>query len=67
MSEILTITELAQLLKLSKRSCQELCSARGRARMKDPLPMIRLGGRVRFLKAEVENWLHRLQDKGRAA
>jgi excisionase family DNA binding protein len=66
MSELLTINELAQLLKISKRSCQELCSARGRARFTDPLPTIRLGGRVRFLKHEVEAWLVRLQE-GKAA
>jgi excisionase family DNA binding protein len=63
MSDLLTIEELAALLKLSKRSVYELCSERGRARMKDPLPVIRLGRHVRFLKPAVEAWLQKLQDK----
>jgi predicted DNA-binding transcriptional regulator AlpA len=63
MSELLTIDDLAKYLKLSKRSCYELTKARTRARQKHPVPLIRINGHARFVKADVENWIQKLREE----
>jgi excisionase family DNA binding protein len=62
MSEILTIDELSAWLKVSKRSVYELVSARGRARMKFPLPVLRIGSTIRFVRSDVESWINKLKE-----
>ena len=57
MPEILTIDELAALLKMSRRSIYEMTNARGRERMDHPLPCLRLNGAVRFRRSDIEKWL----------
>jgi predicted DNA-binding transcriptional regulator AlpA len=59
--EILTINDLAQLLKMSKRQVYEMCTERTRnGNMKrNPLPKLKINGNVRFLRADVEAWLQR--------
>ena len=57
MPEILTIDELATLLKMSRRSVYEMTNARGRERMSVPLPVLRINGSVRFRKQDIEKWL----------
>jgi predicted DNA-binding transcriptional regulator AlpA len=63
MSELLTIDDLAPILKLSKRSLYELTRARVRAKQKHPLPMIRINGNVRFVRADVERWIEQLKQE----
>jgi hypothetical protein len=62
MSEILTITELAALLKMSKRQIYTMCETRTRnGSMKDrPLPVLKINGNLRFRKVDVDSWLTRL-------
>jgi excisionase family DNA binding protein len=62
MGEILTVSELAALLKMSRRQVYEMTSNRTRARQKDPLPLIRVNGNLRFSKTVVEAWLLRIQE-----
>lgn len=60
MSTILTIDELAAWLRISKRAVYELTSERGRARTEEnPLPVLRIGGAIRFVKEDVQAWLDR--------
>jgi len=60
MSEILTIDQLAEWLKISKRSVYEMTSARGRARMEqNPLPVLHIGGAIRFVREDVQAWIDR--------
>lgn len=63
MSEILTIDELSAWLKVSKRSVYELVSSRGRARMKHPLPVLRIGSTIRFVREDVQAWINQLKEK----
>ena len=63
MSELLTFEELADWLKLSKRSCYELTNARVRARQRFPLPFIKINGNTRFVRADVEAWLQKLREE----
>ena len=63
MSEILTIDEVASLLRVSKRSVYEWTSERGRERMKvNPFPVLRMNTTIRFVKADVEAWLSRQKE-----
>ena len=59
-TQILTIDELAEFLKMTRRQIYNLTRARGQARMDDPLPVLRINGNVRFRKCDVEAWLARL-------
>jgi excisionase family DNA binding protein len=57
--EILTVDELATLLKMSKRQVYEMTSTRTRTgtMKKNPLPVVRINGNLRFRKVDVEAWL----------
>lgn len=63
--ELLTIDDLAKLLKLSKRSVYEMTRARTRARMLERgekvLPMVRLNSHTRFLRSAVNKWVQESQ------
>jgi hypothetical protein len=63
MPELLTIEDLAKFLKLTKRSAYELTKARTRARQIHPVPMIRINSHPRFVRAEVEKWILKLQEE----
>ena len=63
MSELLTVDELAQWLKISPRSCRELCRTRVRDNQVHPLPIVRINRAVRFSREAVEQWLKELQEK----
>jgi excisionase family DNA binding protein len=62
MSELLTIDELSELLKMSRRQVYELTRVRTREKMTIPLPLIRINGNTRFLRSEVEKWLKKLAE-----
>lgn len=57
MGELLTITELASMLKLSKRTVCNLM-----VEHTNPLPALRLGRSVRFRRSDVEAWLAKLAE-----
>jgi predicted DNA-binding transcriptional regulator AlpA len=65
MGEILTIEELAALLKMSKKQIYTLCEKRTRnGSMKDhPLPVLKINGNLRFRKAAIEEWVALLESK----
>jgi predicted DNA-binding transcriptional regulator AlpA len=63
MTELLTLSDLAKLLKLSKTSAYNLTRARTRARMRSPIPMLRINGHSRFLSSDVEAWLQKLREE----
>ena len=60
MPEILTIDELAALLKMSRGQVYTMTRRRSQARMQHPLPVLRLNGNIRFRKSDVERWLEKL-------
>jgi excisionase family DNA binding protein len=62
MGEILTVQEVAALLKISKSQVYELANERTRTGevRKHPIPVVRIGTSVRFRKADVAGWLERL-------
>lgn len=62
-SQILTLEEVADRLKVSKRWVYE----KSRRRCLDPLPAIRIGRYLRFNWVDVSAWLHKNSNVGRAA
>ena len=64
MGEILTVIEVAALLKISKSQVYELANQETRTGelRKHPLPVLRIGTSVRFLKADVDSWLVKLAE-----
>jgi len=65
--EILTIQELASLLKMSRSQVYDLTRRRAQLRNEIPLPVLRINSNLRFRKSDVDAWLERLADQGRSA
>jgi predicted DNA-binding transcriptional regulator AlpA len=61
--EILTVEEVASLLRVSKWHVYELAKQRTKSGdVRDlPLPCLRFGKSIRFNKAAVEEWIERLE------
>lgn len=63
--EILTVAEVAAMLKFSKSQVYELakaCTRTGEVR-ENPLPCVRIGSSVRFRREDVEAWIETLVRK----
>lgn len=63
--EIMTASEVAALLKLSKSKVYELANERTRSGdlREHPLPALRFGASVRFRRSDVEAWIEKLVRK----
>ncbi len=60
---ILTIDEVASLLKVSRRSVYEWTSERGRERLKvNPFPVLRINSTIRFVREDVLAWINRQKE-----
>jgi hypothetical protein len=59
--ELLTVEELADLLKMNPRQVYSMTCARARtgAMRDNPLPVLRINGNLRFDKADVLSWLQK--------
>jgi len=60
--EILTVRELAALLKMSVRQIYSMTETRTRVKQKHPLPILRVNGNLRFSKTAVTEWLQKLEE-----
>ena len=62
MTEILTVAELAAMLKMSKSQIYEMTRARTRsgAMRANPIPVLKINGNLRFRKSDVEDWVEKL-------
>jgi hypothetical protein len=56
-NDILTVAEVAELLKCKPSSIYNLTRLRGRARYDNPIPVIRLPLGLRFRRSSVLGWL----------
>jgi predicted DNA-binding transcriptional regulator AlpA len=56
-SDILTVAEVAELLKCKPSSIYNLTRIRGRARYENPIPVLRLPMGLRFRRSSVLTWL----------
>jgi hypothetical protein len=55
--ELLTVSDLAAILKCKESSVYNLTRSRGRARYDNPVPVIRLPMGLRFRKSSIVAWL----------
>jgi predicted DNA-binding transcriptional regulator AlpA len=56
-NDILTVAEVAELLKCKSSSVYNLTRRRGRARYDNPIPVLRLPMGLRFRRSSVVAWL----------
>jgi predicted DNA-binding transcriptional regulator AlpA len=56
-NDILTVAEVAELLKCKPSSIYNLTRHRGRARYDNPIPVLRLPMGLRFCRSSVLAWL----------
>jgi predicted DNA-binding transcriptional regulator AlpA len=67
MTEILTVDELAEMLKMSRSQIYELAKERTRSGdlRENPIPVLRIGTAMRFRKNDVDAWIEKLAAHGR--
>jgi excisionase family DNA binding protein len=60
--ELLTVSEVAAMLRISKGQVYEMTKKRTRTGevRSNPIPSLRIGSSVRFRKSDVENWIEKL-------
>lgn len=58
---VISISEAASLLGLSKQQLYELTRERSRARSTHPIPFLRLGKRIAFRRESLEQWIAKLE------
>jgi predicted DNA-binding transcriptional regulator AlpA len=63
--EILTVDELAALLKMNKKQIYTMCETRTRngSMKRNPLPVVRINSNLRFDKVAVLEWWAKLQEE----
>jgi len=63
--EILTVKEVASMLRLSVSQVYELTKPRTRSGdiREHPLPSVRIGTAVRFIRKDVEEWVEKMARK----
>jgi predicted DNA-binding transcriptional regulator AlpA len=63
--EILTVKEVSKMLRISERFVYELTkplTVSGDKR-EHPLPVLRIGATVRFIRKDVEDWIEKMKRK----
>jgi predicted DNA-binding transcriptional regulator AlpA len=55
--EILTVQEVASMLKMKPTQIYEQLRARTRARRTHPIPFMKINGNVRFRRSDILKWL----------
>jgi hypothetical protein len=63
-SEILTVTDVARLLRCEVSSVYNLTCRRGRARYDNPIPVLRLPCGLRFKRSSILAWLDSVESRG---
>lgn len=61
--ELLTVADLAAILKCKESSIYNLTRRRGRARYDNPVPVLRLPCGLRFKRSSVIAWLDSLETR----
>jgi len=58
---LVSLSEAASLLGLTKNQLYEICRTRSRIRQVRPIPFVRLGKRLAFRKESLERWIAELE------
>ena len=62
--ELLTVSDLALILKCKESSVYNLTRRRGQVRYDDPIPVLRLPMGLRFRKSSILAWLESQEQRG---
>jgi len=62
---LLSISEAASLLGLTKQQLYQLTRERSRVRQAQPIPFVRLGKRLAFRRESLERWIVALEGGAR--
>jgi Helix-turn-helix domain len=62
--ELLTVSDLAVILKCKESSVYNLTRTRGRARYDNPVPVLRLPCGLRFRRSSILAWLESQEQRG---
>lgn len=62
--DLLTVSDLAQLLRCKRSSIFNLTRKRGRARYDHPVPVLRLPCGLRFRRSSIMAWLASMETRG---
>ena len=62
--ELLTVSDLAVILKCKESSVYNLTRRRGRARYDNPVPVLRLPCGLRFRRSSILAWLESQEQRG---
>ena len=65
-TEILTVDDLAALLKMKRSQIYAMTPHRAKARQPLPLPLLRINGNLRFRRTDIAKWLDQLAEYERA-
>jgi excisionase family DNA binding protein len=60
---VISISEAASLLGLTKEQLYELTRERSRVRSAHPIPFLRLGKRIAFRRESLEQWINKLESE----
>jgi len=63
--EVLTVSDVATILKFSKGQVYDLTRSRAKVRQTLPIPTLRINGNLRFLRSDIGQWLRQLAEVGR--
>jgi len=63
-SDLMTVKEAAQYLRISVSALYDLTRRRGAARATVPIPVIRIGKRLMYRKSSLDKWLGELEKAG---
>ena len=63
-SDIMTVAETAQFLRITPYQVYDLTRARGRARSTIPIPVLKFSKQLRFRKSSLQAWMEALEKAG---
>jgi len=61
-NEILTVDDLAVLLKMKRSQIYTLTRKRARVRNSLPMPLLKINGNLRFRRSDILKWLDELAE-----
>jgi predicted DNA-binding transcriptional regulator AlpA len=61
--EILTLDDVAAMLKMTRSQVYTMTRARSQERMDVPLPVLRINGNLRFRKSDIEAWVAKIAEQ----
>jgi predicted DNA-binding transcriptional regulator AlpA len=59
MDPLMTVKDVAEILRMSSRQVYGLTESKTRKTSDNPIPFVKIHGNLRFLRADIQEWLLR--------